>query len=398
MQAAVDPEFADRRFVPAGPLLDHRDRALHRAAHLEEAQHDHCIGEIGHVDRRLHVAHHSRLRHGEIGRHAVPVQELKDFVHVQDQRVLLRHGSLVAVQAVDDDRPNGRILHATRTCARTRRATARRRRAAMMQLAAVAHRREVEAQRLGAVEQQAELLVEDEHRGLARRAIACRRTAGDEALARAGRPSSSVLDPARCRRPAAIEALMPEPTRRARICCGARPPPAAGRPARRRADDEVVVAAAERLGAILDHAQARAARAVVGRHLLEPQHAVGDAVHRLVQRVGRQVVEHQHGRAVAREIVLQCQDLPAVAQRALAEQADFRQRVEHDALGPCALDRLEDQLGGFAQLEVGRIEQALLLICIEQALGRRHLEDLDLVAEVPAMRRRRRPQLVRRFR
>ena len=47
-------------------------------------------------------------------------------------------------------------------------------------------------------------------------------------------------------------------------------------------DGEVVVAAAEGLGAVLDHAQPPALAAVVGRHLLQPDHAVGDAVHGLV--------------------------------------------------------------------------------------------------------------------
>ena len=120
----------------------------------------------------------------------------------------------------------------------------------------------------------------------------------------------------------------------------------------------------------------------------------GDAVHRLVERLGGQVVEQQHGRAVAREIVLQRQDLAAVAQRALRQQADLGQAVEHDARGLGALDRLEDQLGGLAELEVGRIEQALLLVVVEQALGRHQLEDLDALASVQpcdAARRRAAP-------
>ena len=94
-------------------------------------------------------------------------------------------------------------------------------------------------------------------------------------------------------------------------------------------------------------------------------------------RVGGQVVEQQHGRAVPGEIVLQRQDLPAVAQRALRQQADLGQAVEHDARRLDALDRLEDQPGGLAELEVGGIEQALLLLVVEQALRRHQFEDLD---------------------
>ena len=63
-------------------------------------------------------------------------------------------------------------------------------------------------------------------------------------------------------------------------------------------DHEIVVAAAERLPAELHHPQAPALGAVVRRQLLQPDHAMGDAVHGLVVRLGGQVVEHQHGRAV----------------------------------------------------------------------------------------------------
>jgi hypothetical protein len=88
-------------------------------------------------------------------------------------------------------------------------------------------------------------------------------------------------------------------------------------------DGEVVVAATESLRAILDHAQAPALGAVVRGRLLQQDDAVRDTVHRLVERVGREVVEHEHGDAVAREIVLERQDLAPVAQRTLRQQPDL---------------------------------------------------------------------------
>ena len=201
-------------------------------------------------------------------------------------------------------------------------------------------------------------------------------------------PSSRVLEP--CSMPPPSSASSPATpvlSGRGRTCCGARPPPGAGRPAAPPvADDEIVVAATKALRAILHDPKPPALGAIVRRQFLQPDDAVSDAVHRLVERVGRQVVEQQHGRAVAREIMLERQDLAAIAQRTLREQADLRQRVEHDALRLAALERLEDQLGGLAELEIGRIEQALLLIRIEQALGRHQLEDLDFVTDRPAMR------------
>ena len=66
---------------------------------------------------------------------------------------------------------------------------------------------------------------------------------------------------------------------------------------------------------------------------------MGDAVHRLVERLGGKVVQQQDGGTVTGEEVLQRQDLPAVAQRALRQQAELRQAVEHDPAGRYALDR-----------------------------------------------------------
>ena len=74
--------------------------------------------------------------------------------------------------------------------------------------------------------------------------------------------------------------------------------------------------------------------------------------------------------------MLQREDLAPIAQRALREQADLREAVEHDALRLDPLDRLEDALGRLAELEVGRIEQALLLLLVEQALRRHQLVDV----------------------
>ena len=153
-------------------------------------------------------------------------------------------------------------------------------------------------------------------------------------------------------------------------------------------DDEVVKAAPERLAAILDHPQAAALGAIVGRQLLQADHPMGEAVNGLVVGVGGQVVEQQHRRALAREVVLHGQDLAAVAQGALRQKADLRQAVDHDADRLRPVDGLEHGLGGLAELEIGRVEQALLVLVVEQALRRHELEHVNAVAEGPAMRRR----------
>ena len=86
--------------------------------------------------------------------------------------------------------------------------------------------------------------------------------------------------------------------------------------------------------------------------------------------------------------MLEGENLPPVAQRALRQQPDLRQAVDHDALGLQPFDGLEYPLDGFAELEIRRIEQALMLIRIKHAFRRHQLHDLDLVANRPAVRSR----------
>ena len=152
-----------------------------------------------------------------------------------------------------------------------------------------------------------------------------------------------------------------------------------------RLDHHVVKAAAELLAAIFDHPHPPPLGAVIGRELLQPDDPVGDAVHGLVVHFGGEVVEHDDGAAVAREIMLERQHLAPIAKRALREQPDFRQAVDDDAIGLVLLDRLEDALGGLAELEVGRIEQALLLVLVEQAFRRHQLVDGVGLGERPAV-------------
>src|SRR5436190_18628351 len=49
------------------------------------------------------------------------------------------------------------------------------------------------------------------------------------------------------------------------------------------------------------------------------------------------------------------------------------------------LDRLEYHPRGFAELQIRRVEQALLLLFVEQALGRHQLENVD-AGEIPSVR------------
>jgi hypothetical protein len=77
------------------------------------------------------------------------------------------------------------------------------------------------------------------------------------------------------------------------------------------------------------------------------------------------VVEQQGGAAAAGEELLQGEDLPAIAQRLAGQQAQLRQRVEHHAGRVQPLDRGEDLLDGGAELDLGGVEQGVLLLRIE---------------------------------
>ena len=141
----------------------------------------------------------------------------------------------------------------------------------------------------------------------------------------------------------------------------------------------------------------RRSAAVDRRELIEVDDAVGDAVHGAVGGLGREIIEHDDGGIVLGEIMLERQDLAAIAQRALRQQPDFRQAVDDDALRLQAFDGIEDALDGFAKFEIGRIEQALVLVGIEHAFRRHQFENLDLRSDGPAVRTRAVAQFVLGF-
>src|SRR5205085_11403698 len=100
-----------------------------------------------------------------------------------------------------------------------------------------------------------------------------------------------------------------------------------------------MIAAAERLPAALDDAQPPPLAAIDRRELVEMDHAVRDRMDGAVARLGGEVVEHQHGRLVLREVMFQREHLTPIAQRALRQQTNFRETVDHDAFWLESLDR-----------------------------------------------------------
>ncbi len=64
------------------------------------------------------------------------------------------------------------------------------------------------------------------------------------------------------------------------------------------------------------------------------------------------IIECQHARADVREVMLEGQQLAAIPQGALCQKADFRQAIHDDARRVQAIDSVENQLDGFAELEI----------------------------------------------
>ena len=69
---------------------------------------------------------------------------------------------------------------------------------------------------------------------------------------------------------------------------------------------------------------------------------------------------------MAGKVMLDGKDLAAIAQRALGQEANFREAVEDHPRRLDTLNRIENLARGLTQLQVGRIQKALLLFGVEQ--------------------------------
>src|SRR6185312_7813904 len=101
-------------------------------------------------------------------------------------------------------------------------------------------------------------------------------------------------------------------------------------------------AASKTLAAILDDARTSPLGAEIRRQFLKPDDAVGDAVDGLVVHLGGQIVQQQHRGVLLRKKVFEGEDLTAIAQRTLRQQANLGEGVEHDALRLGLLEGIEN--------------------------------------------------------
>ena len=162
-------------------------------------------------------------------------------------------------------------------------------------------------------------------------------------------------------------------------------------------DREVVVATAEPDAAHLHHTQAPTLGTVVDGELLQHDDPVGDRMQLDVVLLGREIVEEDDGAPTLREEVFQREHLPAIAQRVLRQEPELRKAVEHDPGRIDRADMVEDELGGFAKLHLGGVQDGELEIRVERRFRRDELENIDLI-ERPAMTSGDELQLLKRFR
>ena len=80
--------------------------------------------------------------------------------------------------------------------------------------------------------------------------------------------------------------------------------------------------------------------------------------------------------------------LAPVTQRTLGQQANFGQAVDDQAARFFTGHGIEDLFGGFAQFQVGGIQQALMLLAGQLGLGRQQLAHGNSLTQRPVVRSR----------
>ena len=184
-------------------MIDNARRT--RADRLEIAQQDHGVRKIRHVDRRLHVADQSMLRDRHEGRRPLAIEILQQLVHVQNQRILLGHRRLIAIEAVDQ---HGLDVVLVNPLADAMGEFAGRKLGGIdlldKKIAAALHRFEIDAKTFHAVKQEAQLFIENKEGGLlAPRHRGDEENDGEQRFAGARRPQDQrARTRTRCRRPA----------------------------------------------------------------------------------------------------------------------------------------------------------------------------------------------------
>ncbi len=96
-----------------------------------------------------------------------------------------------------------------------------------------------------------------------------------------------------------------------------------------------------------------------------------------IVRLRREVVEQDHGALPTGEEMLQGEDLTAIAQGALRQQPQLGKAVEYDATWVEFRDLVEHELGRFAQLHFGGMQDGQLTGRVQRGFRRHEFEYID---------------------
>jgi hypothetical protein len=162
-------------------------------------------------------------------------------------------------------------------------------------------------------------------------------------------------------------------------------------------DGEIVIAVPERRAPQLYHVDPPARNAVILRRAVERDDSVRDAPQLQVGRHRTDVVEQQHGTVPPREKLLQREHLAPVPQRVARQQPQFGKRIEDHPRRRKLLHPDADLLHRFAQLNLLRLENRVLILGAEAPDGCVELIKIDSLQR-PSVRPRHLAQLFLRLR
>lgn len=98
----------------------------------------------------------------------------------------------------------------------------------------------------------------------------------------------------------------------------------------------------------------------------------------------------------AREVLLERENLPAIAKRGFRKQAQLGERIKRHPHWLDPFDRFKQEPGRLGQLDLGSVEEGVLRLSRQLLLDRGQLHDLDTVQR-PTMRRGHFFHLIARF-
>jgi hypothetical protein len=134
-------------------------------------------------------------------------------------------------------------------------------------------------------------------------------------------------------------------------------------------NSDVVITASKLDPAHFFDAQPTALGAIIQRELLQGDYTVRDAVEMKIAFVRGQIIEQKNSTSPPNEEVLQSEYLPSIAQRVLSQQTHLREAVKNHPQRLNLGYAVENQLRGFAELQLCWVKQSLLPLRIETSLG-----------------------------